>query len=199
MNGSLLNLSYGYGKVFIVPHEKVGNFWQGGMCSLPIPRFPTGIMRARFHPGNGQMYLCGMNAWASDQIESPGGVFRLRYTGGESLLPIGLAAHAGGMTITFTQPVDSQSASDSNNFLVDTWGLKRSANYGSDRYNEQSLVVQSVTRSDDGRSVTLSIPEIRPTWCMEISYKLKSESGKTFTGTIQNTIHELSETGSIGK
>jgi putative heme-binding domain-containing protein len=194
LNGSLLNLSYGYGKVYVVPHEKVGDLWQGGMCRLPIPQFPTGVMRARFHPTNGQMYACGMNAWGSDQSDSQGGLYRIRYTGRDSLLPTGLAAHAKGLTITFTQAVDPQSASDPKNYLVDTWGLKRSANYGSKRYNEKSLAVDAVTIANDGRSVTLAVPEIHPTWCMEISYKLKSESGKTFTGTIQNTVHQLSAT-----
>ena len=51
LRGSLLNLSYGNGKVFVVPHEIVGGRMQGGMCALPIPPFPTGVMRGRFHPG----------------------------------------------------------------------------------------------------------------------------------------------------
>jgi putative heme-binding domain-containing protein len=191
LNGSLLNLSYGYGKVYVVPHEKVGDIWQGGMCRLPLPQFPTGVMRARFHPGNGQMYACGMHAWGSDQSESPGGLYRIRYTGAESLLPIGLAASTKGMTVTFTGAVDSQSASDPKNYLVDTWGLKRTANYGSDLYDEQSLTIDSVEVSEDGRSVTLRIPQARPTWCMQISYKLKRKGGNTFTGTIQNTVHQL--------
>ncbi len=193
LNGSLLNLSYGYGKVFLVPHEKVGGVWQGGMCELPIAQFPTGVMRARFHPGNGQMYACGMNAWGSDQSESPGGLYRIRYTGADSLLPIGLAATNDGMTITFTEPVDEQSASDPKNYLVDTWALKRTANYGSDRYDEQSLTIDSVVVSEDRRSVTLRLPQIRPTWCMQISYKLRSDNGKAFTGTIQNTVHQLAQ------
>ncbi len=194
LNGSLLNLSYGYGKIFIVPHEKVGSLWQGGMCRLPLPQFPTGVMRARFHPSNGQMYACGMNAWGSDQNESPGGLYRIRYTGRDALLPTGLSAHTKGMTVTFSQTVDPASASDPNNFLVDTWGLKRSANYGSKRFDEKSLVIKTARLSKDRRSVTLEIPEICPTWCMEISYKLKTESGKTLTGTLQNTIHQLSTT-----
>ena len=34
LNGSLLNFSYGYGKVYIVPHEKVDGQMQGGMCAF---------------------------------------------------------------------------------------------------------------------------------------------------------------------
>jgi hypothetical protein len=145
------------------------------------------------------MYACGMHAWGSDQSESPGGLYRIRYTGAESLLPIGLAANTKGMTITFTGAVDSESASDPNNYLVDTWGLKRTAKYGSDLYDEQSLTIDSVEVSEDGRSVTLRIPQTRPTWCMQISYKLRSTSGKTFTGTIQNTVHKLAKNASTGR
>ncbi|MDZ4851269.1 MAG: DUF6797 domain-containing protein [Pirellulaceae bacterium] len=193
LNGSLLNISYGYGKIYIVPHEQIGGQWQGGMCRLPLPQFPTGVMRARFHPGNGQMYACGMNAWGSDQTESPGGLYRIRYTGQPSYLPIGLTAHASGMTIQFSEPVEPQYASDTDNYLVETWGLKRTANYGSDRYDEKPLGIVSAKASQDGRSVALEIADIRPTWCMQISYKLKGISGKIFTGTIQNTVYKLGD------
>lgn len=194
LNGSLLNLSYGYGKVYVVPHEKVGEAWQGGMCRLPLPQFPTGVMRARFHPGNGQMYACGMHAWGSDQSESPGGLYRIRYTGMESVLPVGLQANTTGMTITFTDPVSPDSAADPRNYLVDTWGLKRTKNYGSALYDQKSLKVDAVEVAEDGLSVTLHLPEIRPTWCMQISYKIRGVSGKVFTGTIQNTVHQLNST-----
>ncbi|MFK8111432.1 MAG: DUF6797 domain-containing protein [Rubripirellula sp.] len=191
LNGALLNLSYGYGKVYIVPHEQVDGLWQGGMCRLPLPQFPTGVMRARFHPGDGQMYACGMHAWGSDQSESPGGLYRIRYTGQHSLLPVGLQARSNGMVIRFAEPVDPDSASKPENYLVDTWGLKRTANYGSARYDEKSLKIVSAKVSDDGRMVTLELPEVRPTWCMQISYKVKDLAGDTFTGTIQNTVHRL--------
>ncbi len=67
LKGSLLNLSYGHGKIFVVPHETVDGQAQGGMCALPLPPFPTGVMRGRFHPADGQLYACGMFAWAGNQ------------------------------------------------------------------------------------------------------------------------------------
>ena len=56
LKGSLLNTSYGMGKIFVVPHETVSGQAQGGMSALPLPPFPTGIMRGRFHPTDGQLY-----------------------------------------------------------------------------------------------------------------------------------------------
>ena len=49
---------------------------QGGMCALPMPQFPTGVMRGRFHPRDGQLYGCGMFAWAGNQSQ-PGGFYRV--------------------------------------------------------------------------------------------------------------------------
>ena len=72
-NGKLLILSYGYGKVFVVPFEKIGYQVQGGVFELPIPRFSTGVMRGRFNPRDGQLYLAGLSAWGSTQPQLGGG------------------------------------------------------------------------------------------------------------------------------
>src|ERR1043166_8010907 len=61
--GSLLNTSYGMGKIFVVPYETVNGQAQGGIGWLPLPLFPTGVMPPRFHPTDGQLYICGMYAW----------------------------------------------------------------------------------------------------------------------------------------
>ena len=55
LDGTLLNLSYGYGQAYVVPHEEINGQVQGGMCALPLPRMPTGIMRGRFHKTDGQL------------------------------------------------------------------------------------------------------------------------------------------------
>src|SRR5207249_5169343 len=128
LKGSLLNFSYGYGKVHIVPHEKVGGEVQGGMCALPLPQFPTGVMRGRFHPGDGQLYCWGMFAWAGNQTQ-PGGFYRVRATGKRVYLPVGLQAKKSGMTITFSASLDAKAAAHIANYAVTAWSLKRSAKY----------------------------------------------------------------------
>ena len=193
LDGQLLNLSYGYGMVYVVPHEKIDGQPQGGMCELPIPRLPTGVMRGRFHPTDGQLYLCGMFAWAGSQT-SPGGFYRLRYTGQPVHLPVGLQATQQGMTLKFSGSLDRKSAGDVKNYQVKVWDLKRTAHYGSDHHNERPLQVAAARLDDDGRTVRLEIPDIQPTWCMEITYQLRSSEGKNINGKIHNTIHALSPT-----
>jgi hypothetical protein len=192
LQGSLLNLSYGYGKVYVVPHEDIDGQKQGGMCELPIPQFPTGVMRGRFHPGDGQLYLCGMFAWAGSQ-QQPGGFYRLRYTGRPVHLPTGLHATRQGMKIQFSGPLDTESAGNAANYRVKVWALKRTANYGSPHINEHAIPVAAARLSEDGRSVTLDLPDIAPTWCMEIQYTIQSADGQPVRGTIHNTIHKLAE------
>ncbi len=188
---SLLNLSYGYGKVFLVPHEKVGDTMQGGMIELPIPAFPTGVMRGRFHPTDGQLYLCGMFAWAGNATQ-PGGFYRLRATGRSMHLPLQLHATKSGMKLTFTEPLDPASL-DVKNVRIKTWSLKRTADYGSKHYDEKTLTVHRATLSADAKTLTLDIVDLQPTWCMELIYSLRSATGDLVQGTIHNTIHKLRE------
>ncbi len=192
LRGSLLNLSYGNGKVFVVPHEIVDGRMQGGMCALPIPASPTGIMRGRFSPADGQLYTCGLYAWAGDRTRA-GGFYRIRATGKPMSVPVGLRARKQGMAITFTDPLDRKAASDPTNYGVRTWSLKRTVNYGSDHIDEHLVRVAAAKVSDDGRTVFLEIPDIRPTWCMEIIYAIRGASGEAVEGAIDNTIHRLGD------
>lgn len=192
LRGTLLNFSYGYGKVFVVPHEQIGERMQGGMCELPIAAFPTGIMRGRFSPYDGHLYTCGMFAWAGS-VTQPGGFYRIRYTGKPLHVPIKLAAREREVAITFSRELDAASANDVSRFAVKTWSLRRSAKYGSDHFNEQPMPVQNAQLSSDRRTIVIALPELRPTWCMEIKYRVKSADGMPVAGVIHNTIHALAD------
>jgi hypothetical protein len=43
----------------------------------------------------------------------------------------------------------------------------------------------------DGKTVALEIPEIQPTWCMEIKCSIRGADGTPISRQIQNTIHSL--------
>lgn len=199
--GSLLNFSYGYGKIYIVPHERVppqaddAPRWrearQGGLCALPIPNFPTGIMRGRFHSADGQLYVCGMFAWAGSAT-APGGFYRLRYTGKPVHLPLGLQATRAGIRIMLSDEVDPDSVKPAA-FAVKIWSLKRTAEYGSKHYDERSLAVRSAVLDSDQRTIVLSLPDLEPTWCMEVAIALRTADGAPLERVIHNTIHRLGE------
>jgi len=193
LDGHLLSFSYGYGKIFVIMPQMMEGAKQGGMVELPVPQFPTGMMRGRFNPKDGQLYACGMSAWATNQMIQVGGLYRVRYTGRNLHLPVEMKALTAGIQLTFSTALDKAVAEDKSRYTISTWDLKRTRSYGSKRYNTRELTIDQVTLADDGKTILIHLPDIQPTWVMEINYALKGKDGKTFEGVVQNTIYELEE------
>ncbi len=176
LGGSLLNLSYGTGRAFIVPHEEVNGQWQGAVCELPMPAFATGIMRGRF--GNdGALYTCGMFAWAGNAT-TPGGFHRIRRNEKPAQAPLAIHAMQGAMSVTFSEPIEPKDCA------MKVWSLKRTKNYGSKHYDEHALLIRSIKLSEDKRTVTLDIPDLTPTQCYELKINDRNLHG---------TIHQLAK------
>ena len=192
LEGALLDISYGMGRVFVVLNEKVNDQLQGGEYQLPIPDFPTGVMRGRFHKDDGQLYVCGMFAWAGNK-RGDGGFYRIRYTGKPVCLPTTLEASKGSLRMKFSQKLDPESVSSPSNFDLKTWSIKRTGGYGSRHYNEKKLKVEKAKLLADGRTVELTVPDIKPTWCMEVRYEFETSEGDPVSSRINNTIHNLSD------
>ncbi len=191
LSGELLELSYGTGRAFLVLQEKVGGLSQGGMIALPIPDFPTGVMRGRFHPIDGQLYVCGMFAWAGN-AQQPGGFYRIRKTEAPLRLPSQLHVTKSGVTLTFMVDLDAASIR-AENVQIKIWGLERTANYGSKHIDERSLKISEATLDSDKRTLQLSVPDIAPTWCMEIQYQFRDTAGQPIVGKIHNTVHAIGD------
>src|SRR5262249_3491629 len=154
LQGSLLDISYGMGQIFLVPYEEAGGELQGGITSLPLPLFPTGIMRGRFNAADGQLYTCGLFGWAGNRT-ADGGFFRVRRTSKPCHLPIGIHAVSGGVQLTFTETLDAATAQDVKNYAVSSWGIRRTEQYGSPRINEKALRVTGARLSEDHKTISL--------------------------------------------
>ena len=176
LGGALLNLSYGTGRAFVVPHEEAGGVWQGAVCELPMPAFATGIMRGRF-ADDGALYTCGMFAWAGNAT-APGGFHRIRRTDKPAQVPLAIRAAKGALTVTFSEPI----AVEAKDCAMKVWSLLRSKNYGSKHYDERVLPIRAVKLSADKRTVTLEMPDLAPTHCYEL---------KVGERVLHGTIHQL--------
>ncbi|MEN9284874.1 MAG: hypothetical protein RLZZ179_2367 [Verrucomicrobiota bacterium] len=190
-NGALLNLSYGYGRIYTVPHEMVGGQAQGGMCALPLPQFPTGVMRGRFHPRDGQFYACGMFAWAGNQSQ-PGGFYRVRWTGRPALQPLGLRFRSDAVEIDLSDAPDAATVGEAGRYEVRAWDLKRSANYGSGHVGEHALEVTAVARRGE-RTVVLTVPGLHPAMGVSVSCRFRGADGSEQERVIHGTIHRIPE------
>jgi cytochrome c5 len=192
-NDKLIHLSYGHGRLSLVPHETIDDKKQGGLIRFPLPDLATGVMRGRFHSGtggDGQLYTCGMAAWSTSQSKKKGGLFRIRYTGKPAHLPTQLSARQKGVSVTFSEPLDPASITPKA-LKIKSWDYIRSKNYGSKHLNEKSHSVTATSLSPDGKTLTFQIAELSTCWQMSIKYELQAKDGSPVRGEIQNTIHTL--------
>ncbi|MCY4205938.1 MAG: hypothetical protein OXE92_09475 [Bacteroidetes bacterium] len=189
LSNKLLSFSYGYGRIFLVMPQSVENTLQAGIVQLPLADFPTGLMRGRMNPADGQLYVVGMSAWATSQMIQTGGIYRIRYNGGAVRMPVSMRVLENAVEISFTSALQETSATRPSNYEVITWDLLRSRQYGSDRYNMQKLRIASISLNDS--TILLSLPGLKPTWILEINYDLVDSNGIEFTGVIQSTVHAI--------
>lgn len=194
LKGALLAVSYGMGQVFVVPHERVNGQVQGGQAPLPLALFPTGVMRGRFNDDDGQLYVCGLYAWAGNRVE-PGGFYRVRYTGGEVLVPVDIRARESTLDLTFSSQLDSSFVQDPERYEIRVWDLRRTSNYGSPHINERSLSIAAASLLDDKRTIRLRVPDLGPTWGMKCEFTVRSATGLEVTSEIHNTIHHIAPEG----
>ena len=190
LGGSLLNLSYGTGRAFIVPHEVVRGQWQGAVCELPMPAFPTGIMRGRFGL-DGALYTCGLFGW-SGNATAPGGFYRIRRGEKPAHVPLSVHAARGALSVTFSDALDPAGVKP-DAFAFKVWSLRRSANYGSNHYDEHPLEIRGARLSADTRTVTLDLPALAPTQCYELRLSLRTRDGATILRSLHGTIHQLAD------
>ena len=196
--GAMIHTSYGTGQLFLVLYEWIDGMPQGGVVPLPGLRFPTGIMRARFNPNDGQLYTCGLVGWSSDTSQ-PGGFFRVRYTGRPLRLPTALHVKKEALTLTFTDALDKSTAEDPARYAVEQWQYRWTEKYGSPHYrvsnpDEQGhdeVEIESAALSPDGKTITLHIPRLKPVMQMQIQLNVKSADGAPIKLTIHNTINKV--------
>ena len=228
----LLHLSYGTCSVFGVLKEEVqspanprlstinsqrSTLLQGGVVRFPL-NFQSGIMRARFNPKDGQLYVAGLRGWQTTGVKNAA-FQRVRYTGAPVRMPIGLHATKRGVKLDFTCPLDPATASDPQNWNVEVWNYIWSGAYGSPEIstldaNEKPgelgkdgeaqfsktqmaqkkhdpLTVKSVNLSADKKSVFLEIPDLKPVMQMAIKFGIQSADGAELRSEVVNTIHAL--------
>jgi hypothetical protein len=191
LHGKLLSFSYGFGKIQLVLNEEVNGQRQGGVIDLPGVKFRSGVMRGRFNNADGHLYACGMSAWGTSQTMRGGDFYRLRYTGKPLSLPVQLGIEEDGVKLTFASELDGEKSKIIGNYVVQTWDIKRSSKYGSERYNTKALKISEVIVSQDRKSLKLKISELQPVDVMTIAYSVVDANGEKFTGKVQNTIHNL--------
>jgi hypothetical protein len=197
LSGRMVSTSYGKARLFECIWEDCEGVMQGATVELPL-NFESGIMRARFNPADGQLYVCGLKGWETNGSRD-GCLQRVRYTGKQACLPTALHVGKDELAITFACPLDPKTANDEQSFGIEQYNYRWSAKYGSSKYKvsdpkqvgTDEVEVKSAKLMPDGRTVALKVPGLRPVMQMSIQVHLNAVDGAAIECEIDNTINHV--------
>ena len=197
MGDSLLSVSYGTGKVYAVLQQEIGETVQGALTEMGL-EFPTGVMRGRFHPISGDLYIAGLFGWSSEK-QGDTGFYRIRMTGAPLRTPKSFRAVKDGLLIDFYTSLEAESVANLENWRVQSWEYRWSKNYGSPQLKRSGEEgrdehpVQSATLSEDGKTVFLKVPTLTPTMQFHVDIKGNFTDGVPLDCYLHGTILVLEE------
>ena len=113
-------------------------------------------------------------------------------------MPTGLHVKPNGVEIVFSEAIDPASV-QAENFAVEQWNYKWIENYGSPTYSvknpdeagSDTVEIESVALSSDGKTVFVEMPDIQPVMGMSISYTVKTTDGVELRQDLYNTINRV--------
>lgn len=194
LSGQLLHTSYGKSAMYLVLKEEVDGQMQGGV--VPLLKFDSGVCRGRFVPEKNALFLTGLRGWQTNASKDAG-FYRVRYTGKALNLPIDLNVKKSEIRIKFSDPLDTSSAADVENYRIDQWQYRWTSGYGSPDFKvsdpkksgRDELEIDAASLSSDGKTVTLKVNNLRPVMQMKITLNLKAADGTPIRTAISNTIN----------
>ncbi|MEQ1632463.1 MAG: hypothetical protein ABL997_08830, partial [Planctomycetota bacterium] len=203
LQGRLLHLSYGTCGLYLVCKEDRDDVVQGGVVRLPLS-FSSSAMRARFSPKDGQLYLAGFQGWQTSAARE-GGFHRVRFTDKPLRTVTGLRTCDRGVYLTFSGPLDEETAKDPESFGLEVWNYLYSPNYGSPeisvlhperkveqgKENRDPLPITGVELSKDRRTVLLLVDGLRPVMQMKVTWNVDGTDGAQWKGAIHASVHAL--------
>lgn len=158
-SGQLFVGDQGQSKIMRVVLEKVKGQYQGVAFDFRSG-FQSGVLRMDWG-SDGSLYVGETNrGWGSAGTKNSG-LERLMWTG---LLPFEMKtvrAMPDGFEIEFTMPVDRKTAEDLDAYYGQSFLYKYHPVYGSPTIKKQSLSIEGVVVSDDGRKVRLQVTNMR--------------------------------------
>jgi glucose/arabinose dehydrogenase len=194
--GKMLHTSFGAASLFVIFEQRVGDISQAAAVKFPVKGFESGIHRARFAPGDGQLYVCGLKGWQSRAVRD-GSLARVRYTGKPVAMPIDSRVQKNAIVWTFAQPLDRATAEDAQNYAGEQWNYLWHSTYGSPdvppsnpkKKGRDVVEIASASLSADGRTVTLLIPGLQPVMQMVLKANLKTATGQEVAVETAQTIN----------
>jgi azurin len=184
--GNHVGISYGSGIHYLILRDEKGSRPQGAVVPLE-GEFLSGTMRGAFHPGDGQLYLVGLDGWGDYSVKD-GCFHRVRYTGGSVYKPSGFEVRSNGIRINFATKLDSKSVGDVSRYFAHSWNYEYAKRYGSPEFSAKHpqelghdpVAVRSVTLLEGSDSIFVEMPDMGPVMQLHLRMHLVAADGHAF-------------------
>ncbi|MFT4559134.1 MAG: hypothetical protein ACI92S_004524 [Planctomycetaceae bacterium] len=135
--------------------EMVNGFYQGA-CFPFREGFGSGSLAVQF-TSDGSMFVGGTNRGWGSRGRQPYALDRLRWTGKVPFEIHEMKAKPDGFELTFTQPVDRETAANIESYKLGTYAYIFQAAYGSPEVDHTTPTIDRVEVSDDGQAARLFV------------------------------------------
>lgn len=156
--------------------EKIDGHYQGA-CFPFREGFGSGTLSVRLTK-DGSMFVGGTNRGWGSRGTKPFAIERLNWTGKVPFEIHEMRAKSDGFELTFTQPVDAESAGQAGSYTLGTYTYIFQSSYGSPEVDHTTPTITKAVVSDDRQSVRLYVDGLQRGHVHELSAKgLKSAKG----------------------
>ncbi|MFO0867638.1 MAG: hypothetical protein U0935_01700 [Pirellulales bacterium] len=140
--------------------EKVRGRYQGA-CIPFRAGFGSGSLALQMSPA-GDLYVGGTNRGWGSRGSKPFALERLHWTGEVPYEILEMQARPDGFALTFTQPVDPESAGKVTSYRMESYTYIYQASYGSPEVDATRPRIERVEVQPDGRGVRLFVDRLQP-------------------------------------
>ncbi len=199
LNDSLVHIGFNKPELFRVIFNDRGSRPQASVVSLTRAfEFPP--LNGSVNPVDGQLYLAGFQVlgWGN-VLDTVAGLGRVRYTGAPVTVPREIVPMDRGVLLRFDVALDPKKAADPASYSLQSWSYKRTYKYGSPQYKadgtpgQDALTASAAYLSQDGRSVFVAVPEMKPVMQLRIGWSLATNEGLGFEENAYTTPYELAK------
>ncbi|HXT57140.1 MAG TPA: hypothetical protein VN699_00830 [Pirellulales bacterium] len=156
--------------------EQVQGHYQGA-CFPFREGIGSGTLGMEITP-DGSMFIGGTNRGWGSRGALPFSVERMNWTGKTPFEIHEMRAKSDGFELTFTEPVEPQSAGDVKSYRIETYTYIYQASYGSPEVDQTTPPITKAVVSDDRKSVRLTIDGLQRGHVHELhSPGIRSASG----------------------
>ncbi len=197
LNDQMVQVCFNKPELLRIIFNERGKRPQASVMSL-TSEFDFPPLNGSVNPADGQVYLAGFQVigWGNT-LDTLAGLCRVRYTGAPSLTPREIVPMDKGVLLRFDVPLDPKKAADPGSYSLATWGYKRAYTYGSAQYKADGstgidwLTPSSAYVGQDGKSVFIGVPGMKPVMQLRIGWSIASTDGAAVADNAYTTPYEL--------